>query len=209
MNTFKFHNCNSIIKIYKFLKVKGPSRKIYRREKARDFWCILYMYSFMQINNVIADTLCVLWMLLSVDSLEDDRFQSRTTKLNVHENTCCARIRELFTALVLVGLNKRIDVTHPPRTNLPLLRFIWLAHRLIHATVITFFCFRRAPFFSTFLSVPPINASCSWLCMCSTLEKGELESSCDSGTTKVHGCKVYIKYAYRNILGSLQKFSCI
>ncbi|XP_011641789.1 uncharacterized protein LOC105430115 isoform X2 [Pogonomyrmex barbatus] len=49
------------------------------------------------------------------------------------------------------------------------------------------FCFRRAHFFSTFLSVLPISASCSWLYMCSTLEKGELESSCES-TKKEDTC---------------------
>lgn len=58
--------------------------------------------------------------------------------------------------------------------NLPLLRFISLAHRLIRRHRRHLFCFRRAPFFSTFLSVPPISASCSWLYMCSTLKNGEL-----------------------------------
>lgn len=28
--------------------------KCARHEKARDFWCIMYMYFFMQINNVIS-----------------------------------------------------------------------------------------------------------------------------------------------------------
>lgn len=87
--------------------------------------------------------------------------------------------------------------THPPRMNLPLLRFIWLAHRLIHATVIIFFVFAvrlsLAHFYpsrQSALRVPGFVCAQRW----------KTASSGARGTMEVHAANIYIKYVYRNIL---------
>jgi len=81
----------------------------------------------------------------------------------------CVHIQELFTILVLYLIN--VSMYTPTTYEPPSLTLHVACSQVDPRHRHHLFCFRRAPFFSTFLSVPPISASCSSLCMCSTLEK--------------------------------------